>query len=215
MPAPCLRLKRHKRPNKSLADWKQKQKKRPRKIAKSDLGEDVAGNSQSLSMFDEDSVEEEVRMKPLFPFIRCLVNKTRMGMGNDNESDLQEHRTVGIVNGDGDSESEDIQEVFDTDQEQELDVKAQTVAKAPVSRSNGYGGVKWSSQGRVKEYKIGADNCIDSVVTSGVVFWTLTFQMVGTLVHGTLLLKVIDHESMMWRERCFQVFFFMYMNKQL
>lgn len=113
MPAPCLRLKRHKRTNKSWADGKQKQKKRPRKEGKIDLEEDVAGDSQSLSMFEEDSVEE----------------------GNDNESDLQEHRTVGIVDADGDSDSEDIQEASNTDQEQELDVKSETVAKAPASRS--------------------------------------------------------------------------------
>nr|TKS07357.1 hypothetical protein D5086_0000114040 [Populus alba] len=114
MPAPSLRLKRHKRTNKSWADGKQKQKKRPRKEGKINLEEDVAGDSQSLSMFEEDSVEE----------------------GSDNESDLQEHRTAGIVDADGDSDSENILEASNTDQEQELDVKSQTVAKAPASRSS-------------------------------------------------------------------------------
>ncbi|KAL3598059.1 hypothetical protein D5086_005977 [Populus alba] len=87
---------------------------RPRKEGKINLEEDVAGDSQSLSMFEEDSVEE----------------------GSDNESDLQEHRTAGIVDADGDSDSENILEASNTDQEQELDVKSQTVAKAPASRSS-------------------------------------------------------------------------------
>lgn len=57
------------------------------------------------------------------------MEKTSLAM----ESNLQDSSAVGIVDEDGDSDPEDVQEASDSDQENELGVNAQTVVEAPAS----------------------------------------------------------------------------------